>query len=87
MSEKPSKNGQKSTAKVAATQFKPGNPGGPGRKEGSRNKATLLLDKLAENDGEEILRQTLEDAKGGDFRRIIRRQGAPHDLGRGAAMV
>jgi hypothetical protein len=53
--------------------FKKGNPGGPGRRDGSRNKATLLLDKLAEEDGEEILRKTLEDAKGGDAnaRRLV----------------
>jgi hypothetical protein len=88
VSEKPSKNGQKSTAKVAATQFKPGNPGGPGRKEGSRNKATLLLDKLAENDGEEILRQTLEDAKGGDFnaRKLVLDRIWPVRKGRAVAL-
>ena len=47
-------------------RFKPGWKGGPGRPAGSRNAATLLLDKLAEADGEEILRKTVEDAKNGD---------------------
>jgi hypothetical protein len=43
----PTKNGKKSDE---ATRFQPGNPGGPGRPTGSRNKATLALDKLAEGD-------------------------------------
>ena len=57
-----SKNG----TKTRGQPFKPGNPGGPGRPEGSRNKASIALDKLAEADGEEILRATLNDAKAGD---------------------
>jgi hypothetical protein len=57
-----SKNGSQTRGKP----FAKGNPGGPGRRDGSRNAATLLLDKLAEEDGQEILRKTLEDAKGGD---------------------
>ena len=48
--------------------FEPGNPGGPGRPEGSRNKASLVLDKLAAEDGEAILRKTIEAAKNGDQR-------------------
>jgi hypothetical protein len=48
-------------------KFGKGQSGNPaGRATGSRNKATLLFDKLAEADGEEILRQTLADAKHGD---------------------
>jgi hypothetical protein len=48
--------------------FKPGGPGGPGRPAGSRNAATLLLDKLAEGDAEAILKQVTDAAKGGDMR-------------------
>jgi hypothetical protein len=49
-------------------QFKPGNGGGPGRPAGSRNRATLLLDKIADGDAAEILRKQLEKAKDGDAR-------------------
>lgn len=48
--------------------FEPGNPGGPGRPQGSRNKATLALDKLADGDAEAILKKQLEIAKEGDQR-------------------
>ena len=84
-----SKNGNQSPGKPRGKPFEKGNPGGPGRQEGSRNAATLLLDKLAEGDGEEILRKTLEDAKGGDFnaRKLVLdrvwpiRRGRPIALG------
>ena len=49
-------------------QFAPGNPGGPGRPAGSRNKATLVLDQLAEGDAEGILTQVLAKAKEGDMK-------------------
>jgi len=49
-------------------RFKPGNPGGPGRREGSRNKATLLLDALADGEAETILSKQIEKAKEGDQR-------------------
>jgi hypothetical protein len=48
--------------------FEPGGPGGPGRKAGSRNKATLMLDELAEGDAEDILGKQIEKAKEGDQR-------------------
>ena len=57
-----SKNGGKTRGKP----FKKGNPGGPGRPQGSRNGATIALDRMAESEGEEILRKTLEDAKNGE---------------------
>jgi hypothetical protein len=41
-----------------------GNPRGPGT--GSRNRATLALDALAEGEATEILRAVVERAKGGD---------------------
>lgn len=46
----------------------PGNPGGPGRPEGSRNMATVLLDRLASGDAEAVLLKQLELAKAGDQR-------------------
>jgi hypothetical protein len=59
------KNGPK-TAKQ--TRFAPGNPGGPGRPEGSRNAATLILDQLADGQAEGILKDVLDRAAGGDMR-------------------
>lgn len=54
--------------KTTEHRFQPGNPGGPGRPAGSRNKATLLLDELADGDAEDILRKQIEKAKEGDQR-------------------
>ena len=48
--------------------FKRGNPGGPGRPEGSRNRATLILDALADGEAEDVLLKTVGLAKGGDLR-------------------
>ena len=48
--------------------FEPGNPGGPGRPVGSRNKATLALDQIADDAGKAILEKMVEAAKGGDLR-------------------
>jgi hypothetical protein len=62
----PTKNGDKS----AETRFRQGNPGGPGRPAGSRNKATLALDKIADDAGEDILNAMVAAAKGGDFARL-----------------
>jgi hypothetical protein len=61
----PSKNGKKSTAD---TRFQAGNPGGPGRPVGSRNAATIALDRIADDAGEEILNAMVGAAKGGDMR-------------------
>jgi hypothetical protein len=61
---KPSKNEQKS----AATRFQPGNPGGPGRPVGSRNRASIVLDQIASDAGEAILKKMVEAAKDGDLR-------------------
>ena len=65
MTDNPTKNGDKSTD----TRFQPGNPGGPGRPQGSRNKATLALDKIADDAGEDILNAMVGAAKGGDMAR------------------
>jgi hypothetical protein len=48
--------------------FEPGNPGGPGRPAGSRNKATLVLDQIADDAGKAILEKMVEAAKSGDMR-------------------
>jgi uncharacterized protein DUF5681 len=62
MTDDPTKNGEKSND----TRFQTGNPGGPGRPAGSRNKASVLLDQLAEGEAEDILRKQVEKAKEGD---------------------
>jgi hypothetical protein len=48
--------------------FEPGNQGGPGRPAGSRNKATLALDEIADDAGNAILEKMVEAAKAGDIR-------------------
>lgn len=48
--------------------FEPGNCGGPGRPAGSRNKATILLDQMAEGEAPEIVRKVFDAAKNGDMR-------------------
>jgi hypothetical protein len=58
----------KNADKKRGKPFERGHPGGPGRPEGSRNKASLLLDQLATEEGQEILRKVVEAAKGGDAR-------------------
>ena len=69
MTKSASKNGGKTRGKP----FEKGNPGGPGRPQGSRNGVSIALDKIAESEGEEILRKTLADAKAGDpnARRLV----------------
>ena len=62
----PAKNGEKKGSE--ATQFQPGRPGGPGRPAGSRNKATLVLDQIADDAGEDILKTLVTAAKSGDLR-------------------
>jgi hypothetical protein len=58
------KNGEKSRGRP----FEPGNPGGPGRPTGSRNKATLALDAVADESAKAILEKLVESAKAGDMR-------------------
>jgi hypothetical protein len=48
------------------TRFKTGNPGGPGRPRGSRNRLNLMLDQLAEADAEKMVRRMIEIANEGD---------------------
>jgi len=57
-----------------ASRFKKGASGNPrGRRAGSRNKATVLLEKMMADDGEGVVNAVLEAAKGGDMQaaRII----------------
>jgi hypothetical protein len=63
-----SKNDQETTLQKKAALFEPGGPGGPGRPQGSRNKATIALDKIAEDAGHDILKTMVGAAKGGDMR-------------------
>jgi hypothetical protein len=53
---------------MSSGRFEPGHPGGPGRPVGSRNKATLALDALADGEAETILQKQIELAKDGDQR-------------------
>jgi len=62
----PPKNGRKTGRE--ATQFQEGNPGGPGRPVGSRNKASILLDTMAASSAQAVLRKQMDLAKRGDQR-------------------
>src|SRR4051794_23916370 len=52
---------------IKDTRFKPGQSGNPnGRPQGSRSKALVALDALAEGEAEDIVKAMIEKAKGGD---------------------
>lgn len=56
---------------MADTKFKPGKSGNPnGRPKGARHKTTLAIEKLLDNEGEEITRTAIEKAKAGDMTAI-----------------
>jgi len=57
----------KNQMKTRGRPFQAGNPGGPGRPEGSRNKATVVLDALANDEASEILSGVILAAKSGDM--------------------
>ena len=61
--QQPSYNAEKS----AAGRFQPGNRHGRGRPSGSRNKASIALDKMLADDGADVVRAVLAAAKGGDM--------------------
>ena len=63
-----SKIDEETTSERKPGLFEPGGPGGPGRRAGSRNKATLALDKIADDAGEDILNAMVGAAKSGDLR-------------------
>jgi hypothetical protein len=52
--------------KKTGNRFQPGNSHGKGRPEGSRNRATILLQKLMADDAEAIVRKVISQAKSGD---------------------
>lgn len=68
--------------------FAKGHPGGPGRPKGSRNAANRILDELASEGAESILKKQIELAQAGDSRAadmVLRRvwsmpRGRPVDL-------
>ena len=68
--------------------FAKGHPGGPGRPKGSRNAANHILDELASEGAEAILKKQIELAQAGDSRAadmVLRRvwsmpRGRPVDL-------
>jgi hypothetical protein len=47
-------------------KFQNGNPGGPGRPVGSRNKVNLLLDQVASEGAEAVVKKMVEAATDGD---------------------
>ncbi len=54
--------------KKRSGQFSKGASGNPaGRPPGSRNKATLLMEELLEEEGERLLRKTIDKASAGDI--------------------
>jgi hypothetical protein len=69
--------------------FQPGQSGNPaGRPRGARNKTTVLLEQLIEQDAETVIRTVIERAKRGDANALSRlwgtmlptRKGAPVDV-------
>jgi hypothetical protein len=54
-------------------KFQKGHPGGPGRPRGSRNAVNLILDQLAGDEAEKLLRDTIDAAAKGDgvSRRLV----------------
>lgn len=58
----------KNAEKIRGRPFKRGHSGGPGRPQGSRNRATLMLDAIADGEAEDVLKKTIERAKEGDLR-------------------
>jgi hypothetical protein len=51
---------------VRKPRGRPFQPGNPGRPLGSKNKTTQMLEMLAEEEAEQIIRTVLEKAKAGD---------------------
>jgi len=47
-------------------KFAKGNKASPGRKQGSRNAATVLLDNMMEGEGQAVVQAVIDQAKAGD---------------------
>jgi hypothetical protein len=58
----------KNAEKKRGRPFEPCHAGGPGRPAGSRNKATLMLDVMANEAASEVLEKLVGAAKAGDLR-------------------
>src|SRR6185312_10781625 len=70
-------------------QFVPGQSGNPdGRKAGSRNRATVLLDKIGDEAAEEVLRGVIAKATEGDLKaaEMILARAGPQRKGRPVAL-
>ena len=52
-------------------RFKKGNPGGPGRPRGSRNRSSILLKRLGQHGVNDLVDTAREEAKGGDTRLLV----------------
>ena len=63
---KPSNNGDQ----TVDGKFAPGNKLGKGRREGSRNKATIAAQELLDGEAEELTRKAIEKAKEGDIQAL-----------------
>ena len=65
--QKTAKNASNNAGKTRGKPFEPGNKKGRGRPEGSRNKATVMLEKLMADDGKAVVKKIIEVAKDGDM--------------------
>jgi len=66
MNDNPSKSGDQTAGKGGDGKFRPGNRFGRGRREGSRNRATLALESLIDGQGEAVVNAMITAAKKGD---------------------
>ena len=56
------------SGKMQAGRFRPGQSGNPqGKRPGSRNRASVVLDKMLADDGADVVRAVLAAAKNGDM--------------------
>ena len=79
----------KSARKQVGKPFAPGKSGNPGgRPQGSRNKATVILDALADGEALEVLTRVVAAAKAGDLRaaEILLSRAWPARKGRAVAL-
>ena len=86
--ESSSSSSSKSAPSQSRVRGRPFPPGNPGRPLGSKNKLTRILEELVENEGEEITRKLIEQAKEGEPRSLLycanrlipRRRGRPLEI-------
>jgi hypothetical protein len=70
-SSSPESSSSGSAASQSRARGRPFQPGNPGRPPGSKNKLTRFLEELVENEGEEIIRKLIEQAKEGRPRPLL----------------